>query len=67
MEIAVSGPFVNAELHFLNLPFHPNSSVQEISSRLPDVDFTRLQDLVRKMASALTFFLKIVVENRKEY
>ena len=36
----------------LNLPFHPNSSVQVIGSRLPDVDFTRLQDLVRKMARA---------------
>ena len=35
-----------------DLKFHPNSSVQEISSRLPDVDFTRLQDLVRKMARA---------------
>ena len=50
-----------------DLKFHPNSSVQEISSRLPDVDFKRLQDLVRKMARALTFFLKIVAENRKEY
>ena len=35
-----------------DLKFHPNSSVQEISSRLPDVDFTRLQDFVRKMARA---------------
>lgn len=35
-----------------DLKFHPNSSVQEISSRLPDVDFSRLQDLVRKMARA---------------
>ena len=35
-----------------DLKFHPNSSIQEISSRLPDVDFTRLQDLVRKMARA---------------
>ena len=35
-----------------DLKFHPNSSVQEISSRLPDVDFKRLQDLVRKMARA---------------
>ena len=50
-----------------DLKFHPNSSVQEISSRLPDVDFKRLQDLVRKMARALNFFLKIVAENRKEY
>ena len=35
-----------------DLKFHPNSSVLEISSRLPDVDFTRLQDFVRKMARA---------------
>ena len=47
-----SACFWNVCEHFLNLPFHPNSSVQEISSRLPDVDFSRLQDLVRKMARA---------------
>ena len=33
-----------------DLRFHPKSTLQEISSRLPDVDFLRLQNLVRKMS-----------------
>ena len=33
-----------------DLKYHPWSSIAEISSRLPDVDFDELQGMVRKMA-----------------
>jgi len=33
-----------------DLRFHPASTIKEISSRLPDVDFGRLQEMVRNMA-----------------
>ena len=44
-------PYRLKELILQDLKYHPKSLISEMSERLPDVPFTELQKLVRKMAT----------------
>ena len=44
-------PYRLKELILQDLKYHPSSLVSEMSERLPDVSFTELQKLVRKMTT----------------